>query len=186
MKKGADLTGQRFGKLTVMYEVERKNGRRYWHCKCDCGNEKDIRMTSLTTGVSKGCGRVGCVKKKHPEDIIGKTHGFLTVLGPVEADKPIGYNTLVRCRCKCGNMCVVKYENIIYEHTKSCGCLRVKDIAGNRYGALTALNPTDKRISGNVVWRCKCDCGNICYVISSNLETGNTKSCGCMKYTRKK
>ena len=56
-----DLTGKRFGRLTVMYQ----NGFKYkpsgqrnvlWHCKCDCGNEKDIPANTLRNGSSKSCG----------------------------------------------------------------------------------------------------------------------------------
>lgn len=30
-------------------------------------------------------------------------------------------------------------------------------------------------------WKCKCSCGNIAYIATRNLKTGNTKSCGCMR-----
>lgn len=49
-----------------------------------------------------------------------------------------------------------------------------------RFGKITALEPTEKRQSGCIVWKCKCDCGNICYINSHSLKTGNTKSCGCL------
>lgn len=35
-----------------------------------------------------------------------------------------------------------------------------KDIAGMTFGLLTALAPTKKRQWGNVVWVCRCECGN--------------------------
>lgn len=56
-----DLTGKRYGRLTVMYQ----NGFRYkpsgqrnvlWHCKCDCGKEKDIPANTLRNGRSMSCG----------------------------------------------------------------------------------------------------------------------------------
>jgi hypothetical protein len=44
-----DLTGKRFGRLVVLYEnAERKNRKVTWHCRCDCGTEKDILGTCLT------------------------------------------------------------------------------------------------------------------------------------------
>lgn len=30
-----------------------------------------------------------------------------------------------------------------------------------------------------IVWKCQCDCGNIAFVPTSYLTTGDTKSCGC-------
>lgn len=61
MPKKIDLTGQRFGRLTVMYEAEPKytsggNRKVVWHCKCDCGNEKDISSSELRKGYTKSCG----------------------------------------------------------------------------------------------------------------------------------
>lgn len=52
-----DLTGQRFGRLVVVKESElRKSNRVTWHCKCDCGKEKDIISKDLVSGKSKSCG----------------------------------------------------------------------------------------------------------------------------------
>ena len=54
---------------------------------------------------------------------------------------------------------------------------RVRNRAGERVGHLTALEPTDKRSNiGKVIWKLKCDCGNIIYrAFSPNMR----KSCGC-------
>ena len=53
-----DLTGQHFGKWTVMYKTEKRNtgGVIYWHCQCECGREKDVLGTSLRQGKSLSCG----------------------------------------------------------------------------------------------------------------------------------
>ena len=56
------------------------------------------------------------------------------------------------------------------------------DIAGQRFGKLVAIRPTDKRDKwSNVLWECQCDCGNIYYTPASGLRKGNTKSCGCSR-----
>lgn len=49
---------------------------------------------------------------------------------------------------------------------------------GQRYGRLTVVAKTDRRVSNRVVWECRCDCGNTTYVTSNHLANGNTKSCG--------
>lgn len=61
-----DLTGQKFGKLTVIKQVEdyvSEKGRHHsqWACKCDCGNPKEIIVKgySLVQGLTKSC---GCLK----------------------------------------------------------------------------------------------------------------------------
>ena len=55
MGKKIDLTGQVFGKLTVLKEGERKNGKLYWTCQCECGNIKDIYGYSLRKGDTISC-----------------------------------------------------------------------------------------------------------------------------------
>jgi hypothetical protein len=42
MPKALDITNQRFGKLVAISKAASKNGKTYWLCKCDCGNEKEI------------------------------------------------------------------------------------------------------------------------------------------------
>jgi len=57
------------------------------------------------------------------------------------------------------------------------------DLTGQRFGKLIALNETEKRKSKNVVWLCKCDCGNLKEVGRDNLIRGHTRSCGCLYQT---
>lgn len=58
-----DLTGQRFGKLTVLYRQPAGFFHGYsgvvWHCLCDCGNECDCQSSNLINGSTTSC---GCVK----------------------------------------------------------------------------------------------------------------------------
>lgn len=61
-----DLTGQKFGKLTVIERAEdyiKPNGRKVlrWKCKCDCGNEVIVRGDSLKGNKTTSC---GCVQKE--------------------------------------------------------------------------------------------------------------------------
>ena len=59
------------------------------------------------------------------------------------------------------------------------------DLTGHKFGNLTVERPTSERKNKNVVWKCLCNCGKITYVISSNLNRGNTRSCGCLRKARK-
>ena len=64
-----DLTGQKFGKLTVK-ERHPENGPRnrvLWVCTCECGNEDLIRDDALRAGITTSC---GC------ENPFAKTHGM--------------------------------------------------------------------------------------------------------------
>ena len=53
-----DLTGQRFGRLTALYHVNKEDRVKssYWHCRCDCGNELDVHTESLLRGLTQSCG----------------------------------------------------------------------------------------------------------------------------------
>lgn len=53
-----DITGQQFGLWEVLYKTNKRNagGVVYWHCKCKCGQEKDVLGTSLRSGRSLSCG----------------------------------------------------------------------------------------------------------------------------------
>ena len=53
------------------------------------------------------------------------------------------------------------------------------DLRGRRFGRLKVLSPLDRRCHGQIVWRCRCRCGRHCEVLSWNLRSGNTLSCGC-------
>ena len=57
MGKFIDLTGQRFGKLTVVRRTENGNCKQVrWECLCDCGNTHVASTASLRTGRVKSCG----------------------------------------------------------------------------------------------------------------------------------
>lgn len=51
-------------------------------------------------------------------------------------------------------------------------------LVGQRFGALTVIEDTGKRLHRSVIWLCKCDCGNFHEVTSNNLNGGNVSSCG--------
>lgn len=70
MPKFEDLTGQRFGYLTVIKKAgKNKSDKILWLCKCDCGKLKIIQGASLKNGRTKSC---GCLRKKGAR----RTHGF--------------------------------------------------------------------------------------------------------------
>lgn len=53
------------------------------------------------------------------------------------------------------------------------------DITGQKFGKLTVLEYEGRNDNRVQFWLCKCDCGNESIVRSSNLKSGNSKSCGC-------
>lgn len=53
------------------------------------------------------------------------------------------------------------------------------DLTGNKYGKLTVISKSDKRIQGRTTWSCECDCGNECFVIDKFLKGRKNITCGC-------
>lgn len=62
---------------------------------------------------------------------------------------------------------------------------RIKNIKGQKFNKLTALNFIELTNYGTAKWKFKCDCGNEKIIASSNVLKGNTVSCGCVKNSRK-
>lgn len=50
------------------------------------------------------------------------------------------------------------------------------DLVGKRFGKLTVQSWI-----GESRWFCRCDCGKSTHVLTANLNTGNTASCGCVR-----
>lgn len=76
MGKLIDLTGQRFGRWTVLYRAENRKGPDgrtlvHWRCRCDCGNERDVYGPRLRKGESLSC---GCYNRDHQAEL-HRTHG---------------------------------------------------------------------------------------------------------------
>ena len=180
MSKFIDLTGQKFGKLTVLYRddtVIGKKGRHrtMWHCQCECGREKPVRRDGLTSGKVKSCGMCN-------NDLTGRKFGRLTVVYKVGSD---GFGHLVwKCSCDCGNNVDILATNLIRGYTQSCGCLHSEicsgngeDLIGQKFGKLTVVSLYS--ISPRK-YLCNCECGGQAIVQPGNLKDGHTQSCGCI------
>lgn len=52
-----DLTGKKYGRLTVVSVSHRDKHREYhWLCKCECGTEKVLKMDDFKNGETRSCG----------------------------------------------------------------------------------------------------------------------------------
>ncbi len=56
----------------------------------------------------------------------------------------------------------------------------MKDYSRQKFGKITILDFSHKH-QGRYYWNCKCECGNLKEICITDLKTGNTKSCGCLK-----
>lgn len=181
MPKFKDITGQQFGRLTVLTREEPYSYPVKWICQCECGNAKAIKGASLVQGLTQSC---GCLKN---ENLVGKKINYLTVVELLDV-RARNRQKVYRCLCDCGNYINVRSSDLKTGNTKSCGCYnkqlshdRYIDISGQRFGNLTVIEIGNGSVEGVLYWKCQCDCGNVVNVPSRNLRDGHTTSCGCIK-----
>ena len=187
-----NIVGKKFGRLLVLKEVSQKRDpsgkpRRNYMCLCDCGKCTKVLGENLVSGNTSSCGclAIELTKTRNSKDITGKISGYLTAIKPVYSDK---YGVHWLFKCKCGKATITTASNFLSGDTKSCGCynlemitLREKaEIAGQRFGNVTAIECVGQNQYKNYLWRCVCDCGNEFVVPASRLITGETRSCGCV------
>lgn len=77
MKRVIDLTGQKFGRLTVICRSADRiypNGRKEitWLCRCECGNNVVVAGRNLRQGYTKSC---GCITKELNKSRRNRYHG---------------------------------------------------------------------------------------------------------------
>lgn len=172
-----DLTNQKFGEWTALYSTK-KNKRIYWHCRCDCGVERDVLQYSLTSGVSSSCGHDTCKGKKYV-DISNQIFGHLTVLE--KTDKRDNGAVVWKCQCSCGNYVYWPADRLKQTKNPNCGCQKRENLIGQRFGKLTVLQEAPDSTPQCRKWQCQCECGNITYPHASDLKKGTVIGCGCTK-----
>lgn len=136
IKVKKDLTGMKFGRLTVLKQTEDiKIGNRFyaaWLVQCDCGS-KSFPIAGQYLTSKKGVKSCGCLRKgildgkvSVRKNLIGKRFGRLVVLEQVE-DYILPSNRRIarwKCQCDCGNTHIATSWDLTSGDTTSCGCYR--------------------------------------------------------------
>lgn len=127
-------------------------------------------------------------------NLIGKRFGKLVVKKEMKERK--NGAVVWKCKCDCGNTCYVVTADLNRGAVKSCGCYNSEshrhknEMIGQKFGKLTVIKDNGKRgKSREVIWECKCECGNTKYATTYALKNGITTSCGCdtkNKYKKRK
>lgn len=73
---------------------------------------------------------------------------------------------------------VLELQTEVVEKVKRTG-RPIRDFTGTRQGRLVMVSATDERENGNVIWLCKCDCGETVKLSTASWRSG-TRSCGCL------
>lgn len=189
--KMKDRTNMKRGNLTFL-KPSRKNGNKImWWAQCICGEILEVYSDNNTQISCKTCSnkqKKEKLKGRNSLDLTNQKFGRLTALYQLEERK----NNCVmwHCICDCKKELDVQTTSLTSGNTKSCGCLKKEhayfttlspDLIGQRFGKLTVKTKTDKRQYEKVIWECQCDCGNIVYLNTGRLTSGNDISCGCIK-----
>ena len=110
--------GDKFNKLTVIAESEKKGKNKYYDCQCECGEMRTVVGWRLTNGEVTACKKC----RRIFNDISGQKFGKLTVLK--ETNKRTSNREIIwHCQCECGSYVDVVGTSLRTGHTTSCGCI---------------------------------------------------------------
>lgn len=140
--------------------------------RCDCGV---IKITSYRAfRESKSC----CTGRCNPA-FVNIDHCKFNKLTVIE---DLLFNQVL-VKCDCGNIVKVRKNHLVSGITKSCGSALckglLKDLTGQKFGFLSVIRYAPEVKSKGTFWECKCDCGIIKNIGSSQLTRYATRSCGC-------
>ena len=124
-------------------------------------------------------------------DLTGQKFDKLTVL---EKAPSRAKHVYWKCKCDCGTICEISGESLRRKmKSHNCGVcelektkkeIRKKEkanyLVGKQFGKLIVIEPTDERANNSIVWRCQCECGQEKKVPTHLLNSGHTRSCGCL------
>lgn len=187
--KRKDLTGSKYGHLTVKQMIYKYNGgrRTFCECLCECGNICYVEASKLKSRNNPSC---GCMSKYYRtihnrSDETGKKFNMLTIQKIDYSNRP----SMAYCRCDCGNYKWIAKADIISGHTKSCGCLQktktseanVKDYSGVvAPNGVKFLQKVRMNEHGTWIYKCQCPlCDNQFEAIPARVFSNHNTSCGC-------
>lgn len=182
-----------------------------WECTCDCGGVKVIRASHLRSGQIQSC---GCLARemtskrsrlKNPT-YVSAHYRIYRERGPASDhscvdcgrtaeewsyDGQAEHEMVQTLPFKTG-MVQARYSPDPKDYSprcKSCHGLRdatsnAKDLRGNKFGHLVAVQPIGRSKNRTVIWECSCCCGGEAFVHSADLTRGQTRSCGHLRGRR--
>lgn len=111
--------GKKFGCQTILsFSYSDNRYRKYFNCRCDCGNEKVIGLQNII-GNPVRCREC---KKENLQSHIGKRYNKWTVLSFAETkigqrNQPTHYYL---CRCECGSEHIISLNNLKSGWSRQC------------------------------------------------------------------
>lgn len=152
MPSAIDITGQRFGKLIALSKAPSRNGKTYWLCQCDCGNQKEIQTCALRDGRTKSC---GC--ENHPKS----NNGQKVVDFRVRIKKALVEANGHKCAC-----CGLADDSIVYD-------FHHVDPSTKQFGIGNGSTTRSKQAYVNEAKKCVMLCANCHRKVENGLIPNN-------------
>lgn len=183
--------GEKHGYLTIIDEIYNYNntGKKVYICNCECGKTNIIKNSTYRWNENSSC---GCkakenFSKKVSRHVDGEKFGRLLVIETLWNETPVK----VKCKCECGNIVILRKNDVQSLHTLSCGCLQKQRASESRFvndtgyissSGVTILNPYKRNNNGQMLWECECGfCKKHFYELPARIKNSHVQSCGCMK-----
>lgn len=121
-------------------------------------------------------------------NIAGQRFGHLVAVEHIPGSRTA--RSRWKCKCDCGSTHLAPADALKRGATTSCGCRKTQpaqnrlNLAGQKFGRLTVVEPAGKTPKGQLLWLCRCECGGETKTTSTKLRSGHTSSCGCVKVER--
>ena len=121
------------------------------------------------------------------QDLTGQIFNRLTV---IEFSISKNNQSAWLCQCECGEIKEIRAGDLKAGKSKSCGCYKKhkqkektkRSILNQKFNKLLAIEILEEKSkSGKVMWKFLCECGNIINRNRSDVVSGKTKSCGCLR-----
>jgi hypothetical protein len=100
------IQGQRFGDLVVVDRASKLQGRDVmWLCRCDCGTEKVVRSSNITSGNTTSCGCKRGSKLKPFESLYNRLvlqANARKLDVTLTYEEFVGFTVVDQCQYECG------------------------------------------------------------------------------------
>jgi len=149
-------------------------------------HEHKRKISQAKTGIKRPKELMDMIAEKKTIKMIGKKFGRLTVIDFSGEKIPARHRNYV-CKCDCGKEIIKSAPALRHGREPSCGCAahdfqtKKHNKIGQKFGLLTVMFSTGSNSKRNLIWMCKCECGEEKLVSSGNLASGHTSSCGCIR-----
>lgn len=180
--KRIPLLYRRVGKLLCIDDSEKAMfgiSRRIL-VECDCGEIESVNAQYFREKRYTECNSCDPRKDSTFKSVLNLPFGDWIVIEETERYYP----RHVLCRCKCGREEMVRVCHLLRGTSNSCNsCCKFNSVLGEKYGKLTVMLEPERGLGSGKCRKviCDCDCGRKNFPVQlSHLQSGHTKSCGCM------